>query len=699
MPERSSPEPADWNDLIPLLDQELTKLPNKYRVAIVLCDLEGRSRKDVAMQLKIPEGTLSSRLTTARQMLAKGLARLGLTITGPVLASLLAQNALSACVPPTLVAATVKAASLIATGQAVASTLVSAPVLALKKGVLKVMLIHKLKSLTAIVVMLGAFGYGGTMISERAGAQSKVAGTLRVPSAAIEAVQTDDKPAKDGDSTRSVPATDKPLEKERTEYQRQLNNLLLNVEVAYWDLYEAYGALYSVEKGSSDLEKMVQYAKGKQVEVHLFALLEASQGERNQAVAHILEAEQNLRRILGMRLAEKGDMRLVPVSLPSVSAYQPNKGELLNKAMTHRPELVLARAKLQLGQDSGTFKEEVARISRILETREFEVNKSYRLLETRRKTRRADSFEEKIKQMEQGQMSLDLGILDLQRRLQLAQVQEYKAIAEYNRTLARLDFTCGIMKLNDLVAGEESLLKSYSGIVPVRAENFRGLAKILQLRRRADMSAPLDKALIGSDLLAFLEKGGIPGVTEIAKSYMIQMKLIESDSDGEDGKGKVLSTPNIILEDGQFGVISTGQSIPYPQAGDAPEKMQLTAGISAQIKVVGQRSGMLQLEASLQISHVDQADDKNAQVSGLMLRAVNLVKDGETKTLVIKNHKNEVTHQLEIKVSEVNEESKQKAPPQTRIAPGTEAGPPILRKIPYLSRLFKKDSVDEGNDM
>src|SRR5262249_28051790 len=55
------PEPATvaeglWLDVEPLLDQELNRLPEKYRLAVVLCDLEGRTRKEVARLLGWPEG-------------------------------------------------------------------------------------------------------------------------------------------------------------------------------------------------------------------------------------------------------------------------------------------------------------------------------------------------------------------------------------------------------------------------------------------------------------------------------------------------------------------------------------------------------------------------------------------------------------------------------------------------------------------
>src|SRR5262249_57149609 len=101
-----------WQDLQPLLDQELSRLPVKYRLPVVLCDLEGKARKDVARELEIPEGTLSSRLTTARGLLARRLARRGLPLSGGALAAVLSANAASACVPASVMASTIKAATL-----------------------------------------------------------------------------------------------------------------------------------------------------------------------------------------------------------------------------------------------------------------------------------------------------------------------------------------------------------------------------------------------------------------------------------------------------------------------------------------------------------------------------------------------------------------------------------------------------------
>jgi RNA polymerase sigma factor (sigma-70 family) len=138
-----------------LLDRELDRLPEKYRVPVVLCHLEGRKRKEVARQLRIPEGTLSSRLATARRLLAQRLARHRLTLAGGVLAAALAHQAAPACVPTSLQIATVKAATLVAVGQAAAPGLISARVASLVEGVLKAMLLTKLKTLMLCVLAVG----------------------------------------------------------------------------------------------------------------------------------------------------------------------------------------------------------------------------------------------------------------------------------------------------------------------------------------------------------------------------------------------------------------------------------------------------------------------------------------------------------------------------------------------------------------
>jgi RNA polymerase sigma factor (sigma-70 family) len=146
-----------WDDVKELLDEELARLPDKYRVPVVLCDLEGRTRREVAGQLKVPEGTLSSRLTTARRTLAKRLTRRGLAVSGGSLAMAVSREAASARVPASLLSATVKAATLVAAGQAATGS-ISAQVVALTQGVLKSMFLSKLKSVVVVLLVIAALG-------------------------------------------------------------------------------------------------------------------------------------------------------------------------------------------------------------------------------------------------------------------------------------------------------------------------------------------------------------------------------------------------------------------------------------------------------------------------------------------------------------------------------------------------------------
>lgn len=148
IPHEETPKDT-WDDLRPLLDQELTRLPVKYRTVIVHCDLEGKTRREVADQLGWPEGTVASRLATARTMLAKRLSRHGLGISGAVLATMLSENASTSV--PTLVSATVKAATRFAAGQAAE---IPASIVLLAERVGQTMLLTKCKMVLGVSVLL-----------------------------------------------------------------------------------------------------------------------------------------------------------------------------------------------------------------------------------------------------------------------------------------------------------------------------------------------------------------------------------------------------------------------------------------------------------------------------------------------------------------------------------------------------------------
>jgi RNA polymerase sigma factor (sigma-70 family) len=126
-------EPMDATqerEALAILDEEMSRLPEKYRLPLVLCDLESRPRREVAKQLELPEGTLSSRLATARKLLARRLARRGVSLSASALATVLSRNAASAGLPGALAVSTSKAAVLCATTGRVAADLVSARVAA-----------------------------------------------------------------------------------------------------------------------------------------------------------------------------------------------------------------------------------------------------------------------------------------------------------------------------------------------------------------------------------------------------------------------------------------------------------------------------------------------------------------------------------------------------------------------------------------
>jgi RNA polymerase sigma factor (sigma-70 family) len=168
------------------LDEEIGSLPEKYRGPIVLCYLEGKSHEKVAQELGCPKASVTSRLAKARDLLRGKLERRGITLAIGAVATALTGMAAAAPLPATLTIKTVKAATLVATGKAVASGIISAHVLALADGAVRGVFWVKAKMIVMVAGLGLAVGGAGWAGSKGSSEQVESLPSIESPTLALE---------------------------------------------------------------------------------------------------------------------------------------------------------------------------------------------------------------------------------------------------------------------------------------------------------------------------------------------------------------------------------------------------------------------------------------------------------------------------------------------------------------------------------
>lgn len=144
---------AEWRDLRPVLDEEVSRLPEKYRSAFVLCHLQGKTNQEAADCLGCPLGTVLSRLSWARERLRMRLSKRGIAVSGTALTTILSQQSASAALPPVLLQTTLRLSLPASVGASMRAV-------TLAQGVMRAMMLTKIKWTAAALLFAGLLTFG-----------------------------------------------------------------------------------------------------------------------------------------------------------------------------------------------------------------------------------------------------------------------------------------------------------------------------------------------------------------------------------------------------------------------------------------------------------------------------------------------------------------------------------------------------------
>jgi RNA polymerase sigma factor (sigma-70 family) len=141
-------------DMLAVVDEEVRRLPEMFRLPVILCCLEGRSQEEAARQLGWTPGSVKGRLERGRARLHDRLVRRGLTLSAALTAVELSRSAVTAAVVAQIGASTVRAAMVFASEQTTVGV-VSAQATGLAREVVRGMALAKLKLAAALMLTTG----------------------------------------------------------------------------------------------------------------------------------------------------------------------------------------------------------------------------------------------------------------------------------------------------------------------------------------------------------------------------------------------------------------------------------------------------------------------------------------------------------------------------------------------------------------
>lgn len=375
------PRAPDWEAV---LHEEINRLPERYRVPIVLCDLQGCSCEEVARRMGRPVGTIKSWRSRGRARLRDRLIRRGVAPSA-ALGVVLANDVVRAAAPEQAIRLGVRVLSDGMTAEGV-----SASVHTLVKGVFKTMLFSKLQT-TASTVFLAVFltTVAGSVVWVAADDARKpadpaqpapmpppppVAAQIRgIPEPSIKPGETWSLTLQEAiriglDNAESIrvisigkPFKIAPINSDVEPHQFKADTMALirSIEQQYWGLAQCHVQHWAAEKG---VELAGEILKRERSELKDGKGTTADVAEAEQRLEQfnldlitrtrdLATTERQLRNLLDLPPAD--DRRIIPVTPPSDAQFKLDWEVSRAAMLENQPEILQAKARLKQAEADG----------------------------------------------------------------------------------------------------------------------------------------------------------------------------------------------------------------------------------------------------------------------------------------------------------------------------------------------------------